>query len=309
MQFPEALKKGDRIAILSPASPVWEEYIAGAERWIRLRGWIPVRMSHASGPICGSYAADDESRLHDFLEAWENPDIKAILCARGGYGTVRLLEQLSCRLPDNAAKWLIGFSDISALHALMLNRRIATIHGPMAKHLTERPVDAPAVMLERILYGVGSFCISSASGHPLNIPGNAYGRLTGGNLAVLNGLFGTPYDPVTSMLPEPVILFIEDISEKIYAVERMLYHIYLSGAFNHIKGLVVGRFTDYPPDRNFTTMEDMISAFLRNNGLTHIPVWFNAPIGHEEENYPVIEGARAVLSVTTRSASLNFSVS
>ena len=305
MFIPAPLLPGDRIAIISPSSPVKSEYIDGAERWIRSKGWQPVRMPHADGPAHGSYAADDEARLQDLLNAWSNPDIKAILCARGGYGAVRLLEKASEKLPDNISKWLIGFSDISAIHALLLHHRIASIHGPMAKHLTEHPDDAPSQMLEDILRGEKKLTISSPHPDSLSQPGHVEGRLVGGNLAVINGLFATPFDPIRNVRPEKAILLIEDISEKIYAVERMLYHLRLTGAFDSIAGMVIGQFTDYTSDRNFTRMEEMISAFLNNHDLRNLPVWMNAPRGHVDTNFPLVLGSRASLKVSSSGASLS----
>ena len=293
MIFPKSLSKGDRVAIISPSSPVKREYIDGAAAFLRNEGYEPVIMAHAAGPAWGSYAATDVARLDDFLSAWSDRSVRAILCSRGGYGAVRLLKDISPDFLREDPKWLIGYSDISALHAMLLSAGIASIHAPMAKHLTEESSDDFSTRsLMRILRG--DFPIEyNVEPHRHNITGEAEGILAGGNLAVLNGLFGTRYD----ILREDTILFIEDISEAIYAVERMLFHIRLSGGFGKIKGLIVGRFTDYRPDRNFTEMEDMVSSFLRREQIWDIPVAFAFPVGHVRENYPMVEGSYVRLSV------------
>lgn len=293
MVYPQSLKAGDRIAIISPSSPVKEEYIDGAVDFLECEGYVPVVMPYAKGPSSGSYASSVENRLSDFKKAWENEEIRAILCSRGGYGAVHLLRKLPPEFLRHDPKWLIGYSDISALHALLFNAGIASVHAPMAKHLTEERPDDPSVRaLMKIL--TGEFPIEyTVPSHPYNRQGEAEGRLVGGNMAVLNGLFGGDYD----ILKDGTILFIEDISEAIYAVERMLYHILLSGGFNKVKGIIVGRFTEYRADKNFELMEDMISSFFEREGIKGIPIAFDFPVGHVRENLPLVEGSRARIKV------------
>ena len=293
MIYPKSLIPGDKIAILSPSSPVKEIYIDGAVRFFEEAGYIPVVMPYAKGPASGSYASRKEDRLDDLVSAWSDPSIRAVLCSRGGYGAVHLLRDISDDLLLSDPKWLIGYSDISALHARLLEAGIASIHGPMAKHITEEGAEDNCTQaLMRVLRGDSPLTYTAPT-HDYNISGEAEGMLAGGNLAVLNGLFGTRYD----ILRDNTILFIEDISEAIYAVERMLYHILLSGGFDRIRGLIVGRFTDYRPDKNYTAMEDMISAFLRREGIGNIPVAFDFPVGHVRENYPMVEGAATTLRI------------
>lgn len=139
---------------------------------------------------------------------------------------------------------------------------------------------------------------------PYNRTGKASGELRGGNLAVLNGLANTRFDMLTVGDGEDVILFIEDISEAIYAVERMLMRLYLSGTLSRIKGLIVGQFTEYRPDKNFDTMEAMIDALLTRCGISDIPVAFGFPVGHVSANYPLVEGAWVELTVTPDAVTL-----
>ncbi len=297
--YPPSLNKGDRIAILSPATTVKEEYVNGTASFLRDRGFVPVVMPSALGPAAGSFAASHDARVKDLGDAVKNSEIKAILCARGGYGCVHLLTDSSLQktIADNP-KWLVGFSDVSALHALWLNCGIASIHGPMAKHIaTERPDDPCTEALLQIMTYEPKMSYTVPPS-PFNRIGTAAGELRGGNLAVLNGLASTPFDILSVKDNEHVILFIEDISEAIYAVERMLMRLNLSGSLSRLKGLIIGQFTEYRPDKNFNSMEEMIDALLTRYGIHDIPVAFNFPVGHVSNNLPLIEGAKVQLTVT-----------
>ncbi len=301
--FPEPLKEGARVAIISPATIVKEEYIEGAGAYLRSRGYEPMIMPHAKGAADGSYASSFENRLSDFTEAWRDSEISAVLCARGGYGAAHLLPYLPAEMLRENAKWLIGFSDISALHAGLLSAGVASIHGPMAKHLTEEPAHPSSEALMKILRG--GKMEYSAPGNPFNHVGCASGILMGGNLAVLNGLAAGPYDLLAMAGEAGAILFIEDISEAIYAVERMLWRLHLAGTLCNLKGLIIGNFTEYRPDRNFTTMEAMIASLLhRISYPAEIPVAFGFPVGHVTDNYPLIQGARVNLEVTPAGVTL-----
>ncbi|MDE7180950.1 MAG: LD-carboxypeptidase [Muribaculaceae bacterium] len=303
---PAALKPGDTIAIVSPATIVREEYIDDAERMLRQEGFEVRVMPHAKGPASGSYAAGDKERVADLSAAWTDPDVKAILCARGGYGCNHLLMHLDPQLVKDNPKWLIGFSDVSALHALSARAGVMSLHAPMAKHLAMLPADHYCTLrLLEILRG-GLPVTYRFGGHPLNIEGEASGRLIGGNLAVINGLASTPYDPFVIAEDNGEghpILFIEDIAEQIYAVERMLIRLHLSGQLDRLGGIIVGAFTEYRPDRNFQDMESMISSLLERIGL-RIPVAFGFPAGHADDNLPLVLGSHATLRVGRDSATL-----
>ena len=295
--IPKSLKPGDTVAIISPASKVKEEYIDGAVVFLRQKGFNPVVMPSAKGPTQGSFAASYPERFGDLKNALTNPDIKAILCARGGYGCIHLLHDLKRETVRKNPKWLIGFSDISALHALWLKAGVASLHGPMAKHLATKDFDDPfSQALIHILENDGKFDIS-VKNTPYDFPGVGEGILMGGNLAVLNALASTPYDILAVGENDETILFIEDISEAIYEVERMLARLALSGTLHRIKGLIIGKFTEYRADSNFNTMEEMIHNFLKKHLIDPIPVSFGLPVGHTDQNYPLVEGARVRLTV------------
>lgn len=297
--FPEPIKPGDKIALISPASVVNEEYVYSAIDRLMQRGYEPVLMPAAIGKESGSFAATKDERLIDLLDALQDPEIKAILCTRGGYGCAQLLSNISYNIVANNPKWLIGFSDVSALLAMFYRSKIASIHGPMAKHLTTMPEDDPSTQaLFQLLENGGKFEYTVPS-HKYNLPGEAIGILRGGNLAVLNDLANTPYDLLSIKDGEDVILFLEDISEPIYKVNRMLYRLLINGDLNNVKGLILGQFTEYKPDKNFRTMEDMINDFLKTALCQNpIPVVYKFPTGHTDYNLPLVEGARISLSVS-----------
>lgn len=298
--FPAPLKKGDKIALLSPASAVKEEYVLGAMTRIMERGYEPVLMKYALGHESGSYSAPKGERVIDLFNALEDSDIKAILCTRGGYGCCQLLANFSYGIIASNPKWIIGFSDVSALLAMWYNSHVASIHGPMAKHLATRPGNDPCTeALFNILESGGKFDYTVAP-HEFNQEGKATGILKGGNLAVLTDLAGTPDDLLSSQIEEPVILFFEDINEPIYKVNRMLWRMVLSGEIITVKGIIFGQFTDYKPDANFDTMEEMIHELVERTIIPkHIPIAYNFPTGHTDENYPLVEGAKVELEVSS----------
>lgn len=302
--FPAPLKKGDKVAFISPASAVKKEYIEGAMERFREEGYEPVLMPGALYHERGSFSAPKEERLEDLVNSLADPEIKAIFCNRGGYGCVQLLPHFTSNMISSHPKWIIGFSDVSALLAMWYRSGVASIHGPMAKHLATNPADDPSSRaLFNILENGGNFSYRIPSSE-YNRPGFEEGILRGGNFAVLNGLAATPFDILRTDPGEQVILFFEDVNEPIYAVERMLWRLCLSGTLSRVKGLIFGRFTDYRPDKNFNSVEEMISFWLDRMLKRPIPVVFNFPTGHVDENYPLVEGAHIELEVAREFVSL-----
>lgn len=287
--FPRSLRPGDKIAICSPAGPANVENVDGAVDVLSAQGWKPVIMPHALGRY-GAYSGSADERFDDLYHAFADPSVRAILCSRGGYGAVHNLDRLASLPLTGDPKWVIGFSDISALHALMASRDIASIHASMAGHIKLGPDDPDNAALFDILRG-GRPAFSFPS-HPFDRPGIAEGTLLGGNVAVLADLISTPFD----ILRPDTILFIEDVSEPIYKIERILYQLRLNGVLPSLRALIVGQFTDYRPGESYADMESMIRDMT---APYRYPVAFGAPIGHVDHNIPVIENARATLKVTT----------
>lgn len=306
--IPAPLAPGSKIAILTPASYVYDKYIDGAVEALAERGYRPVLMPHARGQEFGSFAAADSLRAADLTEAFANPEIGAILCARGGYGTIRLLDLIDTAVVRANPKWLIGFSDITALHAMMTHLGIASVHGPMCSHLTKKEAADTSLTYTFSLLEEPLPLAYELPATPYDIHGYAKGRLKGGNLMVANGLAETPYDILNPDYGDDTIIFIEDVGEKIYAIERVLMRLHHSGALKKAKGLIIGEFTNYKPSDDFESMEAMISYWLRRWGYTSMPVLFGMPSGHGEVNYPLLLGAKATLTVGPEGSRLEMGV-
>lgn len=295
--WPAPLQPGSTVEIVAPSGWVRPAYLEGAAAELGSRGWNVRFGRHAFGR-CGTFSATAAERLHDFARAWLDPDVACVFCARGGYGAVQLLEPLS-RLPlrDNC-KWLTGYSDITALHALMRSQSIVSLHSPMARHLAEQGADNP--MTRRMLDMLGGARPSlSLNSHPFNRPGRCRGPLAVGNLAVASGLTATPFD----ILGRGGILVLEDVGEHAYKVERMMWQLELSGALARLDGLIVGQFTG---DVRTLDGEDAPSIIARMTERYSFPRVFNAPVGHVAANAALPSGAEARLDVGPEGATLSF---
>ncbi len=293
---PRPLHDGDKIAIVSPAGPVDSTLVYAAADTLRAQGFLVDIMPHAIGRA-GQYAAADSDRLADLRAAFSDTTVRAILCSRGGYGAVHLLDSLSQLPLQRDPKWLIGFSDISALHALLASRGIESIHGNMCKHMALGSDDGDNATMLAMLRGYRP--VYNFEADTLNRCGIARGRLLGGNLAVVAELISTPYD----VIQPGAILYMEDVEEPIYKIERIMYQLRLSGVLPRLGGLIVGQFTGYKPNDSYETMERMIADMVAPYGY---PVAFNVPVGHVEHNVPVINSAIVSLDVSPSGTCLSF---
>ena len=301
MIIPPFLKPGDKIAIVSPSGTVLPERVDGAVRSFAKWGFVPVLGEHCKeqyksyGVI--THSAPWQDRLSDFNRAFHDPEVKAILCSRGGYGAVHLLEHLDLDYIATHPKWIVGFSDISALHAAWHRAGVVSIHSPMAKHLTLYDTDDEINRINYDIMTCGKLPEYHVPVHHHNRHGSATATITGGNLAVLMGLLATPFN----LIKPGHIIFIEDVSEQVYQVQRLLYHLRLAGILPNLAGLVVGQFTKHRGE-DTTAMVDMIHDMVAPYGY---PVAFNFPIGHITRNVPIVEGATASLTVNDDGAKLS----
>lgn len=296
--LPPYLHQDDKIAILSPSGKIDKLFLKGAKKRLESWGLTPALMKHASGSS-GRYAGTIKQRLEDLQTAMDDKSIKAILCSRGGYGAVHLIDKLDFTRFREHPKWLIGFSDITALHNLIQKNGFASLHAPMARHLTVEPENDPcALYLKEILFGTppAYFCKK----HKLNQEGTAQGMLRGGNMAVFYGLRGTPYD----IPAEGTVLFIEDVGERPHAIERMMYNLKLSGVLEKLSGLIIGQFTEYEEDRSLG--KDLYGALADLVKEYNYPVCFNFPVGHVTNNLPLIDGAEVDFTVSKKGVELKF---
>ncbi len=286
--IPPPLDEGDKIAILSPSGIVKPDKVYRAIPYLKDQGWDPYVTDHAFDRD-GTYAGTVKNRLHDLKKALRDRDTRAIMCSRGGYGAVHLLEELSKLDLRHDPKWVIGFSDITVLHCLMASQGIASIHSHMTGHLASSGEDDDSTSLFDILSG--HMMVYECEPHSLNRKGKARAPLMGGNLSCIADLISTPYD----VIRPGTILFMEDVSEPAYKIERIMYQIRLSGVMSKLKGMIVGRFSKCSSDIEGETVEDIIKRVIEPYDF---PVAFNCPIGHVSHNLPMVVGADVTLHVT-----------
>ena len=293
--FPPVLEQGDKVIIISPSGKIEKEIVTGA--WKRLASWgLKVKVGKHYADSYASFAGSIRHRLSDLQTAMDDETAKVIFCSRGGYGAQHLIGKLDFTKFREHPKWLVGFSDITALHCYFQAEGFASIHGPMGRHLTEEPADDFASeALRKLLFGEyqdkKSLISYTCATHPLNHRGKSEGILRGGNFAVYYGLRGTRYD----IPPEGTILFLEDVGERPHAVERMLYNLRIGGVLDRISGLIIGQFTEY--DENMGLGKELYGALADVVKGYHIPICFDFPVGHVTANYPLIEGSRVKLEV------------
>lgn len=302
--FPPYLQEGDRVIVLSPSSKIDKSFLKGAYK--RLKSWgLEVVFAKHAGSSNGTYAGNIRQRLEDLQEAMDDEEAKVIFCSRGGYGAVHLIGKLDFTKFRQHPKWLIGFSDITALHNLFQQNGFASLHAPMARHLTVEPEDDFCTQaLKDILFGQalgGTEAFSYVCpGHKLNHKGEGKGVLRGGNLSVFYGLRGTPYD----IPAEGTILFIEDVGERPHAVERMMYNLKLGGVLDKLSGLIIGQFTEY--EENKSLGKDLYGALADLVKEYDYPICFDFPVGHVSMNVPLINGAAVTLEVGKKEVKLSF---
>jgi len=303
MLTPQYLKKNDLIRMVSPAGAIESSIIENAANFLRNEGFEVITGKHSSGKY-GRYSGTADERLSDLQEAMDDKDCKAILCNRGGYGSIHLLEKLNLNGLIKNPKWIIGFSDITMIHSLVQKNGIESIHGGMSKLLSEEFTNkttddnSPGRLLINILKGnLPEYFVKP---HEFNRVGFARGELWGGNLSILYSLRGSDYE----YIPQNGILFIEDIGEKPYVVERMLYNLKYGGIFNKIKGLIVGNFNEYEEDPLMKmNLMEIINNIVRDYNF---PVCCGFPVGHVEYNLPLICGKKVELRIENNGTNLKY---
>jgi muramoyltetrapeptide carboxypeptidase len=296
---PPYLRTGDTIAIVCPAGYLPREKaqtcIDTLQRW-----GYRVRTGNTLGGSSENYfSGSDDDRLADLQQMLDDPEVGAILCGRGGYGLSRIIDRIDFSGFVKNPKWIIGFSDITILHAHLYARyKIATLHAPMAAAFNDGGADWPDVQSLRMALSGGTadyFCPA----HAFNRTGQATAPLIGGNLSLLAHLVGTPSDAGT----EGQILFLEDVGEYIYNVDRMLHQLKRSGHLDRLAGLILGGFTELKDTmRPFgSTVEEVILDGVKEYDY---PVCFGFPVSHGKGNLALKIGVSYDLTVTTGQTSL-----
>ncbi|HEX6960679.1 MAG TPA: LD-carboxypeptidase, partial [Lacipirellula sp.] len=307
MTWPELLEPGDTVMFVAPAGPPKKDEVLRAKRRIEERGYT-VKMRDDIFAVEGYLAGTDERRAEEMMQAFTDDEVDAVLCVRGGYGVMRMLDRLDFDKIRENPKPLLGFSDITALHAaLQAKAKMVTFHGPRpASGLggEDGPTDFTAKYVCRALEA------HEEPGYTIEVPesvanvgsfgsGKATGRLVGGNLSLISALEGTPY----AIDCRDAILLIEDVNEAPYRIDRMLAQLKLAGKLKQIRGAVLGQFTtEYvredklTDDARFET-NGVLAQYFKDTG---IPVLVNYPIGHHKQNATVPLGAQVEIDADAK---------
>jgi muramoyltetrapeptide carboxypeptidase len=296
--FPKALKKGDKIAIISPAGSVDPTQLEKGIEMIKSKGYEPVLGKNLYTKFSNgyNYAGTETERLKDMNWALNDNEISAVWASRGGYGCQHLLESLNLKEFSKNPKWYIGYSDNTVIQSYLLKKGFASIHGQTIKTSSFGVTDESYDLLFDILKG--KKLKYSLKSHQLNKQGIIEGELIGGNLALVYALLGTKY----SFDFKDKILFIEDIGENFYALDRMIMSLELAGVFTKIKGLIVGGMTNMGDEKENKQYEESFDEFaykLISDRISkyNFPVVFGFPNGHIKDNRPLIIGAEIKVKV------------
>ncbi len=286
---PPFLQPGQRVAVVAPARKISAAEVELAVQ--TLRGWgLDVVLGESIDAAHHQFAGDDALRRRDFQRQLDDPAIRAILCARGGYGTARLVDELDFRHFAEHPKWVAGFSDITVLNSHLLRLGYQSIHGVMPVLYGQAGGEAAVESLRRALFGEALAC--QAAPYPLNRPGTATGELVGGNLSLLHTSTGTSSQASFAGR----ILFLEDLDEYLYHLDRMLLHLHRSGQLVGLAGLVVGHFSDIKDNAVpfGQTAYEIIDYYAQRYAF---PVGYGFPVGHEPDNQALVVGRQATLTV------------
>lgn len=294
IKTPPYLQPGDAIGIVCPAGYMSLEKAAECIRVLREEWGYNVKLGKTLGGASATYfSGTDEERLTDLQQMLDDDEVKAVLCGRGGYGTGRIIDQLDFKKFKKNPKWIIGFSDITVLHShLYSNYYIASLHAPMAAAFNEAGyINRYVQSLRSALQGV--WARYTCDPHPFNKTGEAIGELVGGNLSLIAHLVGSDSDIKT----KGRILFLEDIGEYSYNIDRMMYQLKRSGKLKNLAGLIIGGFTDMKDtERPFgKEVYEIIHEIIKEYNY---PVCFGFPVSHGKENYALKIGAGYKLKIT-----------
>jgi muramoyltetrapeptide carboxypeptidase len=285
------LESGARVALIAPAGPLQQtEELTRAVENTRAFGWEPIVAAHANDRI-GYLAGHDRDRLNDINVALRDPNIDALWCLRGGYGMIRILAGVDYEALSRTPKPIIGYSDITALHAaVQLKCGLMTYHGPTAR---EQLTDFSRDSFERAVVSQTDSCGAAPKAREIN-SGTAEGRLVGGNLAVLVSLCGTPFMPDLS----DGVLILEDINEPVYRIDRMLQQLMLSGAIDGCKAIAFGECVKCQEDAGGgRSFDEVLGEIAYAIG---VPCLAGIPVGHIEEQWTIPLGAIATLDTKAK---------
>lgn len=296
-QLPPYLKPGDTVGILATARKVAEEPLGPAIKLLKSWG-LNVVIGKTVGLDDNQLAGQDWQRATDLQQMLDNPSIKAVWCAKGGYGTVRIIDRIDFTKFRKKPKWIIGFSDATVLHSHINKMGIATVHGIVGISVSGATPEAIESFRKSLFGGRIEYRIPP---HAYNKNGKAYGEIMGGNLSVLYSIMGSPSEADY----KGKIIFIEDLDEYLYHIDRMMMNLKRNGYFKNVRGIIIGGMTkmrdnDIPWGHDaLQIVQDIVKEY-------NIPVCYNFPAGHIKDNRALIFGANAALEVTASGTKLTF---
>lgn len=297
---PAYLKPGDKVALISPSFFTPMENVEKTADVLRSWGLVPVIGPNVGKVVDGKYAGTVAERASDIRWALADSDIKALLCNRGGYGTIQLINELTLTELAATPKWLIGFSDISTLHGLMTRAGVMSIHGTMSSFLAAGGTDETSTLLRDLL--LGKVPRYELPAHEQNITGKATGVLVGGNLCTFAPNLGTQAD---ATLGKDIILFIEEVEESMHNIDRQLNILLLNGVLDRCKGVILGEFTECGTEFTYPSVEAMLRPYFQKY---NIPVLCGFPAGHGDINLPMVMGAPVTIDVRSDGATVQFNI-
>ncbi len=297
---PDYLKAGDKVALISPSYFTPMENVEKTADVLRSWGLEPVIGPNVGKVVDGRYAGTVAERVSDIRWALRDPDIKAIICNRGGYGTIQLIGQISLEELRSHPKWLVGFSDISTLHGLLTNARVMSIHGTMSSFLAKGGTDATSTLMRDLL--MGQVPRYELPAHDQNVEGRASGLLVGGNLCTFTPNLGTQADATKE---RNLILFVEEVEESMHNIDRQMRILQMNGVLNRCNGIILGEFTDCGSEFTYENVESMLREMLKDY---NIPVLCGFPGGHGDVNLPLVMGAPVTIDVRSDGATLQFDI-
>jgi len=299
IETPPYLEKGDVIGIVCPSGYMPVEKASECIRVLNEEWGFQTKIGKTLGSQFNYFSGTDQERLDDFQQMLDDPQVKAVLCARGGYGLSRIIDKINFKSFKKQPKWIIGYSDVTVVHShLYSNYYISSLHSPMAAAFND------AGYINRFVQSLrnaleGKKLKYTCEAHEFNMKGEAIGELVGGNLTLLAHLIGTDSDIKT----RGRILFLEDTGEYLYNIDRMMYQLKRSGKLSRLAGLLIGGFTDSKDtERPFgQTAYEIIYDVVREYDY---PVCFGFPVSHGKENYALKIGVGYKLRVGKSKASL-----
>ena len=299
-KHPKKLRKGDTIAIVSTARKVSSKELAPAVLFVKKMG-LEVHLGKTIEAKDNQYAGDDSLRAQDFQEVLDNPNIKAIWCARGGYGTIRMVDLLNFTQFIQQPKWIIGYSDVTVLHSHINRLKIPTIHGQMCLEIEKKSKASRDTLQQALFANNPDISYSLDASLPCRF-GRATGTLVGGNLSVLYSILDSP----SQIDWKGKVLFIEDLDEMLYHIDRMMQNLKRSGRLKNLAGLIVGGMSEMRDNTigfGKTAPEIIFEAV---QGYQY-PVSFNFPAGHIKDNRALVFGKVVTLEVTQKQLHLRYS--